>query len=89
MLTLAFGALSMSLATASPNATTRAAAIRAAFGYDALPTKTVPDFVTPLYVDPLAHPGGQNEGITPNTTVLTWTLTEVRDRCNMHAQALR
>jgi hypothetical protein len=57
---------------------TRAAAIRAAFGYDALPTKATPDFVTSLQADPSAHPGGQNEGITPNTTVLTWTITEVR-----------
>lgn len=70
-------ALTLCCCSATPNATTRSAAIRAAFGYDALPTKTVPDFVTPLFVDPAAHPGGQNEGLTPNTTVLTWTLTEV------------
>jgi hypothetical protein len=68
---------------------TRAAAIRAAFGYDALPTKETPDFVTPLQVDPSAHPGGQNEGITPNTTVLAWTITEVRQHSPMQCFKLR
>eukprot|EP00035_Acanthoeca_spectabilis_P007183 m.133454 g.133454 ORF g.133454 m.133454 type:complete len:444 (-) comp13837_c0_seq1:1123-2454(-) len=55
---------------------TRTAAIEKAFGYSALPTKSKPDYIIPVAVNPSQHPGGQTTGLTPNTTVLKWTITE-------------